>query len=53
MKPRVFFDDPVPQAGFETLCTHYAEDPEWLIRLSIGLESTDDLIADIRQALEA
>ena len=27
MKPRVSFDDPVPAAGFETLCTHFAEDP--------------------------
>ncbi len=26
--------------------------PEWLIRLHVGLESTDDLLADIRQALE-
>lgn len=30
-----------------------ADEPrEWLIRLSVGLESTADLIADLRQALE-
>jgi cystathionine beta-lyase len=27
MKPRMAFEDPVAGAGFETLCTHYAEDP--------------------------
>lgn len=26
--------------------------PEWLIRLHIGLESVDDILADLRQALE-
>lgn len=29
------------------------QEPAWLIRLSIGLESTADLIADLKQALEA
>ena len=27
-------------------------EPPWLIRLHVGLESTDDLVADVRQALE-
>jgi cystathionine beta-lyase/cystathionine gamma-synthase len=27
--------------------------PEWIIRLHIGLESVDDILADLRQALES
>ncbi len=27
LKPRRVYDDPLPNCGFETLCTHYAEDP--------------------------
>ena len=29
-----------------------AERPAWLIRLHVGLESKEDLIADVKQALE-
>ena len=49
----------VSWGGYESLVvggTLYAkspDDPTWLIRLHVGLESTDDLIADLRQALEA
>ena len=35
-----------------TLFSVRADQPEWLIRLSIGLESEQDLIADLKQALE-
>ncbi|MBK9126606.1 MAG: aminotransferase class I/II-fold pyridoxal phosphate-dependent enzyme [Phycisphaerales bacterium] len=48
----------VSWGGFESLAlggTYFdAPDhkPTWLIRLSIGLECADDLIADLRQALE-
>ncbi|MBU0616219.1 MAG: PLP-dependent aspartate aminotransferase family protein [Planctomycetes bacterium] len=48
----------VSWGGFESLIvggTFFnvaGEKPEWLIRLSIGLESEQDLIADLRQALE-
>lgn len=31
---------------------HDTEHPAWVIRLHIGLESTDDLLADLRQGLE-
>lgn len=36
-----------------TLYAKVADDPVWLIRLHVGLEATEDLIADLRQALEA
>ena len=48
----------VSWGGFESLAlggTFFAkpsEQPTWLIRLHVGLESTDDLVADVRQALE-
>jgi cystathionine beta-lyase len=48
----------VSWGGFESLMvggTFFnvaGEKPEWLIRLSIGLESERDLIADLKQALE-
>ena len=48
----------VSWGGFESLIvggTFFnvaGEKPEWLIRLSIGLESEQDLIADVKQALE-
>ena len=48
----------VSWGGFEslilggTLFSVRADQPEWLIRLSIGLESERDLIADLKQALE-
>ena len=48
----------VSWGGYESLVvggTLYAKDsenPTWLIRLHVGLESTDDLIEDVRQALE-
>ena len=48
----------VSWGGFESLIVggtffNVAGDkPEWLIRLSIGLESEQDLIADVKQALE-
>jgi cystathionine beta-lyase len=35
-----------------TLFSLEGERPEWLIRLHVGLESKDDLIADLKQALE-
>lgn len=27
LKPRRIYDEPLPNCGFETLCTHFAEDP--------------------------
>ncbi len=48
----------VSWGGYESLVvggTLYAKSPAqpvWLIRLSVGLEGTDDLLADVRQALE-
>jgi cystathionine beta-lyase len=53
------FRQAVSWGGYESLAMDgrlYGDDkehPVWLIRLHIGLESTDDLIADLRQALEA
>jgi cystathionine beta-lyase len=35
-----------------TLFSRQVDPPEWLIRLHIGLESKEDLIADVQQALE-
>ena len=49
----------VSWGGFEsliiggTLFSARADQPEWLIRVSIGLESQQDLIADLAQGLEA
>jgi cystathionine beta-lyase len=48
----------VSWGGYESLAVAWsqfetrAENPGWLIRLSVGLESVTDLIADLRQALE-
>ncbi len=48
----------VSWGGFEslilggTLFSSRAAEPEWLIRVHIGLETAADLIADLRQALE-
>ncbi len=53
------FKQGVSWGGFESLAlggTFFSrrdEAPTWLIRLHVGLESTDDLIADLHQALEA
>ncbi|MFO0839880.1 MAG: aminotransferase class I/II-fold pyridoxal phosphate-dependent enzyme [Phycisphaerae bacterium] len=53
------FRQGVSWGGFESLAlgAKLAERPDapptWLIRLSCGLESADDLIADLKQALEA
>lgn len=52
------FSIAVSWGGFESLATGGTlfdcnpNGPLWLIRLSVGLEATDDLLADIRQALE-
>lgn len=52
------FGQGVSWGGFESLAiggTFFDDNParpEWVIRLSIGLESVADLLADIRQALE-
>jgi cystathionine beta-lyase/cystathionine gamma-synthase len=52
------FGQGVSWGGHESLAiggTFFSDDPskpEWLIRLYIGLESTPDLIADVRQALD-
>ncbi|MGD8452184.1 MAG: PLP-dependent aspartate aminotransferase family protein [Phycisphaerae bacterium] len=35
-----------------TLFSKDMPDPTWLIRLHVGLEDTEDLVADVRQALE-
>ncbi len=35
-----------------TLFSERPDKPEWLIRVHVGLENVDDLIADMRQALE-
>ena len=49
-------DDPLTVGRFETLCAHYGEHRlaygSWLIRLHAGLEATEDLVNDVRQALE-
>ena len=48
----------VSWGGFEslilggTLFSLKQRSPEWLIRVHVGLESTDDLVADMKQALE-
>lgn len=48
----------VSWGGYESLVvagtffSESADRPEYVIRLSVGLESTDDLVADVRQALE-
>jgi cystathionine beta-lyase len=47
----------VSWGGFESLVVggtifSTPEKPEYLIRLHVGLESTEDLVADVRQALE-
>lgn len=47
----------VSWGGFESLATagtffSNSDKPEWIIRLSIGLENVDDLLADLRRALE-
>ena len=48
----------VSWGGFEslvvggTLFSKQPDKPTWLIRLHVGLEATNDLIADVRQALE-
>lgn len=48
----------VSWGGFEslilggTLFSKHPDQPEWLIRLHVGLESKKDLIADLKQALE-
>lgn len=48
----------VSWGGFESLVvggTFFSESPdrpEYVIRLSVGLETTEDLVADVRQALE-
>jgi cystathionine beta-lyase len=48
----------VSWGGYESLAVAWSqlesreETSEWLIRLSVGLESVTDLIADLRQALE-
>jgi cystathionine beta-lyase/cystathionine gamma-synthase len=52
------FRQGVSWGGYDSFCLggtmfgHERDRPAWLIRLSVGLESTDDLIADVRQALE-
>jgi cystathionine beta-lyase len=49
----------VSWGGYESLVvggTLFSKDPDnptWLIRLSVGLESTENLIADLEQALES
>ncbi len=58
MKRMRLFRIGVSWGGFESLCVggtffSAADDrKEWMIRLSAGLESTDDLVADAVQALE-
>src|SRR5262249_25426395 len=53
------FGQGVSWGGHESLAiggTMFGNDPfrpEWLIRLHMGLESTDDLLADLTQGLEA
>jgi len=53
-----FFGVGVSWGGFEslilggTLFSTSPERPEWLIRVSVGLETERDLIADLEQALE-
>ena len=48
----------VSWGGFEsliiggTLFSRNADQPEWLVRVHVGLESTDDLLTDMKQALE-
>lgn len=48
----------VSWGGYESLIlggtffSHDAKNPEWLVRLHVGLESEQDLIADLKQALE-
>ena len=48
----------VSWGGFESLIlggmlfSQGQSDPKWLIRVHVGLESTDDLVADMQQALE-
>ncbi|MBI5866522.1 MAG: PLP-dependent transferase [Planctomycetes bacterium] len=52
------FAQGVSWGGHESLAiggTFFASDPtrkEWLIRLHVGLESVEDILADLRQALE-
>jgi len=49
----------VSWGGFESLAiggsffSKRADRPEWLIRLHVGLETTEDLVADVRQAVDA
>ncbi|MCG3125335.1 MAG: L-methionine gamma-lyase [Phycisphaerae bacterium] len=49
----------VSWGGYESLVVggslfgHDPQRPDWIIRLYVGLESTDDLLADLSQALEA
>lgn len=49
----------VSWGGFEsiviggTFFSDAAGPPEWVIRLSVGLETADDLVADVKQALES
>ena len=53
-----YFGVGVSWGGFEslilggTLFSRRSDQPEWLVRVSIGLESERDLIADLVQALE-
>ena len=48
----------VSWGGHESLVvggSFFSDDPEhvvWFIRLHVGLETVDDLLADVRQALE-
>lgn len=48
----------VSWGGFESLAiggsffSRRADRPEWLIRLHVGLETTEDLVADVRQAVD-
>lgn len=49
----------VSWGGYESLATggsffdHASSSPRWLIRLSVGLETVDDLITDLQRALDA
>jgi len=49
----------VSWGGYESLViggTFISKDPQqpaWIIRLHVGLEATEDLIADVKQALES
>ncbi len=56
MKLRLFSIG-VSWGGFESLVVggkffdHDTDDPRWVIRLNIGLETTEDMRTDIEQAL--